>query len=399
MKKKNLCLSLFILLTGCQQQKEPEIQTLTHYVPPFFVDNEVVFPLNTTICLYLYDEAQFHEITPVFDELITSLHKEADRYHTYEGINNLKVVNDAYQTNEEVFVSDALFELLTYAMEMTKLTEGMFNMAMGSLIDVYSDLYTQDVHPDPDEAKIMDALTCIPSYEEIDQIIILDEEKKSVRFQPLQGAKGDVIISLGAIAKGYVIQKAYEFLQSKNYPALINAGTSTLAINGKNPLPGRESWNIGLNLPMLIADPSDPFSCVISLEGSYGISTSADNEQYYLKEEQENQILRHHILNPFSGYSSSYHRSITVFSETADLGVLDALTTALFNIENEEEVLRIVQKVSEYYQTEVTFMLLNPYEQSMEEFEMIIESQFQEKIAGNLSSKIKRTKEITAQEL
>ena len=66
-------------------------------------------------------------------------------------------------------------------------------------------------------------------------------------------------------------------------------------------------------------------------------------------------IRRHHILNPYSGHSEDYYRSITLFSESRP-DVLDALSTALFNIDDFNLINEIIDNVEEKYDISIDFM-------------------------------------------
>ena len=99
--------------------------------------------------------------------------KEVDRYHNYEQINNLKTINDSCGSDTFVNVSDELFELIKLSIDITKLSEGKFNLAMGNIIDLYSSKISEELSGREDtlfeQELINQYVANIPSYEIIDE--------------------------------------------------------------------------------------------------------------------------------------------------------------------------------------------------------------------------------------
>ena len=91
----------------------------------------------------------------------------------------------------------------------------------------------------------------------------------------------------------------------------------------------------------------------IKLDNTYTLSVSGDYESSYKTSEG---IIRHHILNPYSGYPENYYRVVSVKS-TSRSDILDGLSTALFSIESTEKVKEIVNKVEEQFNIEIPVLL------------------------------------------
>ena len=75
---------------------------------------------------------------------------------------------------------------------------------------------------------------------------------------------------------------------------------------------------------------------------------------FYYKD-NDKLVRRHHILNPYSGHSEDYYRSLTLFSESRP-DVLDALSTALFNIDDFNVINEIINDTELTYNINIDFM-------------------------------------------
>lgn len=396
MKKisKSLILSI-CLLSSCNNNNNIEI--ITHTVPGDFVDGSYFFPMNTLTTLRTFNQEQNDEIVDGFDNIVINLSKEVDRYHNYEGINNLKTINDSCGDDKEIKISNELFELLKLSVDITKLTQGKFNLAMGNIIDLYSDKLIEEssgrIDTLPDASLIQEAMLSIPTYKDIDNVIVLNEESKTIKLNKYNDK--NVVISLGAIAKGFVMDKAYEYLKDYNYPCLFDAGSSTMAMLGQNPTNQEGKWSVSFKCPYLSYVNENPLLCNITLNGNTFISTSGDYTQNYFYENENNSYsLMHHIIDPYKGVSNNFIRSVSIVSNNAKLSVLDALTTSLFNCYNDEELLNIIDKFETNYKCDLSFVLTKPYGNSYSFFEVAVSKSFKDMITNEFNNDVKSIKVI-----
>ncbi len=364
-KSISMFILFFTILSGC---KKEEVSNR-----PF---SKTVYDVyNTYVTLSVYNENKLNNIFSNFEKEARKLHNELDR----DSLDSeLAKVNAVYGLGEKIKVSDDLFEILSLSLDMFELTEGFFNPALGSLIDIWEDKfqyfeYSIDnlpINNDPSLERIEASLKCVPTYQELKEILILNKDTKEITFFPLDRCNDKVIISLGAIGKGFAMDKLKSFYlrKSKNIPAMINGGSSSLLTIGKNPLQRKDKngnynsyWNIGVTAPY----PYQYENLLIYQGiGDLSVSTSGNTVQYfylvdddknYIYDDSQNPIRRTHILNPFTGYSESYYDNITLISNNASAAVLDALTTALYNVENKEIVTRIINKVKDKYSINFDF--------------------------------------------
>ncbi|MBQ9020838.1 MAG: FAD:protein FMN transferase, partial [Eggerthellaceae bacterium] len=235
-------------------------------------------------------------------------------------------------------VDGALLDCLDEAITMAELTQGYFNPTIGAVSDVYEGRFEQsgEVQQGPSAEALEAARKTIVPYAQLRDYIVLDQDAHTVDLRPYEG--GQYRLSLSAIGKGYALAHL-GFSRDSSY--LINAGTSSMRGHlGEEEAHEREpiSWNIATHVP-------DGTDILFAFKlGEASVSVSGDDENYYLLEDGTRV---HHILNPFTGTSENYWRNVVLVGE--DAGVLDALSTALFNIEDEQLVKEIIRDVEQSY--------------------------------------------------
>ena len=363
-----------------------------HIVPGHYDEKDgYLFPMNTIVSLKMYYQSQLEEVATNYDKIVQDLACEVDRYHTYDDIVNLKTINDSCGTDSQLLISDNLFDLISLGIDLTKITKGAFNLAMGSLIDLYAPYFDEDspglTKSLPSKILIDEALLGVPSYEKIDEVIELDKQKKTIKLNKINNH--NVIISLGAIAKGYVMQKAYDYLKQNNYPCIIDAGSSTMATLGNNPLRKDKNWLIGFQKPLINQDSS--LLCTISTKDDTFISTSGDYRLNFFYQDENNKLkLMHHIIDSKTGVSNNYTRSVTLVSHDTNLAILDALSTALFNIENQADVAALFEVVNSKYNSNIDYLISRPYQNSFNEFELTMNKNFKDCVTTEFDDSIKK---------
>ncbi len=307
MKKLTLLLlCCAMLLCSCQA---PISQENKQYTATFLE----LFDTVTTIKGYAESEEAFTElVTPIRDEL-EAYHHLFDIYNDYEGINNIKTLNDkaAYAPQE---VDAVIIELLQRSKEYYVATDGKFNPAMGSVLSLWHKA-REDSIDNPEEAYL-------PSIDELQEAakhtnpedIVIDGESSTVYF-----AAASLKLDVGAIAKGFAVQKVCE-----NAPAglLLSVGGNVCATGPKDEK--NTPWAVG------IRNPSNESENLHILNVTHGcVVTSGSYQRNFVFDGK----LYHHIIDPDSLYPSELWTSVSVVCE--DSGVADMLSTALFLLDKE----------------------------------------------------------------
>ena len=296
-----------LLLTACAAKTETQKKRYN----ASFLD---VFDTVTNIVGFADSESEFEETVQALHEDLLHYHRLFDIYNDYEGVPNLKTVNEKAGV-APVKVDAAIIDLLKDCKTYYDLTDGRVNVAMGSVLNLWHEARTEGIN-DPANAALPsgDALEEAAAHVRMDALIL--DEANSTVFLSDAGARLDV----GAIAKGWSVQRVCE-----NAPAglLISVGGNVCATGPKDEQ--GSAWVVGVQNP---DSGQDYLHTLYLTKGS--VVTSGDYQRGYLV----NGNYYHHIIDPDTLYPSTYWRSVTVVCP--DSGVADALSTALFVLSQEE---------------------------------------------------------------
>ena len=303
MKLKLLPLFLVIPLTACQQSPALESK---------------VFCFDTVVETRLYegDKNDINELKNIF----SFYDKISDNYQARD-VTNIYSIN---QSNKEVVLDAKLYDLLKVSFGVKKEGANYFNPLCGSLAKKWKESLKNK--------QILDENTI---NEEISKI-----NNSSVTFKNNNKIEriGEAEIDLGGIAKGYALDEAKKYLDSKEISHyLINAGSSSTLLGEKKSKDGL--FSVGLR------DLSGVYlklkNCVVSTSGTSVQGVTVGNVTYS------------HIINPINGSAINNYDAVVVISEKGYLG--DALSTSMMmntieeikEIEEEQNVKTIVIKNSE----------------------------------------------------
>ena len=308
--KRVLCALLLVslLLSGCASGEEaPQMKQYT----ASFLD---VFDTVTSIVGKAENEEIFRTKTQELHDALMEYHQLFDIYQNYEGVANLKTVNDNAGI-APVKVDSRILELLKDCRNYYELTHGMVNPAMGSVLKLWH-IARNDGINNPANAYLpkQDALDAAAGHMDF-SAVVLDEAESTVYI-----SDPDVQLDVGAVAKGWSVQRVAE-----NAPVglLISVGGNVCATGPKDV--NGTPWVVGIQDP----NGGDNYLHTLYLtEGS--LVTSGDYQRAYVVDGE----LYHHIIDPNTLYPSTLWRSVTILCQ--DSGLADALSTALFLLPLEE---------------------------------------------------------------
>ena len=203
-----------------------------------------------------------------------------------------------------VKISEELFSLIQRAIQISKLTDGAFDISYASMDQLW---------------KYDGSMTQMPSKEAIKKSVakvgytaIVLDPKNSTVFLKNKGMK----IGFGAIGKGYAADKAKKLLIANGVSGgIINASGD---INSWGSKPNGSSWQVA------ITNPLNKNKAFAMLPIKDAVVTSGNYEKYVTF----NSRRYSHIIDPRSGYPAQGIISVTVFAPKAELA--DALATSVF---------------------------------------------------------------------
>ncbi len=202
-------------------------------------------------------------------------------------------------------VDEELYNLIGRSVEISKLTDGAFDISFASMDKIWK--FDGSMTEMPPKVAIKQSVAKV-GY----QNIILDPENFTV-FLKLEGMK----IGFGGIGKGYAADKAKKLLIEKGVSAGIINASGDMNTWGKQP--DGEFWKVALTNPM---DKNKAFALLPLNENA--VVTSGNYEKYVTF----NNIRYTHIIDPRTGYPSTGIISATVFAPKAEIA--DALATSIF---------------------------------------------------------------------
>ncbi len=283
-----------------------------------------VFNTLVTVVAYTRSDEEFNSHFAKIRARFQELHQLYDIYNDYQGVNNVKTINDNAGM-QPVKVDKELIDLLLFAKDWYRRTGGKTNVAMGAVLRIWHD-YREEGQNDPEHAKLppMKDLREAERHTDIDKVMI-DTENSTVYL-----SDPEMSLDVGAVAKGYATEiVAREMAEAGLKSALISSGGNIRAI-GK-PFDGvRERWGVGIQNPdESIAPDEQNVLDVIFIKDS-SVASSGDYMRYYIV----NGRVLHHIIDPATLMPADYYRAVTVATESA--GVADFLSTTLFLLPYEQ---------------------------------------------------------------
>ncbi len=276
------------------------------------------FDTVSVITGYEETKEQFDKVADDIFSQLSEYHKLYTIYHRFEGVENLCTVNELVDgEHRTVTVDRKIIDLLLYAAEMYDVTDGMLNIAMGSVLSLWHDYRTVGAD-NPSEAMLppMEKLKEAALHTDISGMII-DEENSTVTLtDPLMR------LDVGAIAKGYATEQIAKYLEEKGISGyVLNIGGNVRTVGTKAD---GSPWTVGIE-----NGNDDGYLAYLLLDGQ-SVVTSGSYQRYYIVDGKK----YHHIIHPDTLMPSEDYLSVSVV--TSDSGMADALSTALFCMSQEE---------------------------------------------------------------
>jgi FAD:protein FMN transferase len=254
----------------------------------------------------------------VFDEM-----KRLDRVMTtWIPESEVSQVNTAAGVSA-VKVSDETYLVIERAVDMSRRSNGVFDITVGSFKGLWK--FDEDMDGTlPAAAEVAERRRLVNWRD-----ILLDKKAHTVKLR----RKG-MSITLGGIAKGYAVDKCAALLREKGFVDFILQAGGDMYVSGKKDT---QPWVVGIRDPR---GARDAMFALAPVE-DHSFSTSGDYERGFVKDG----VRYHHILDPRTAFPANASRSVTVMAK--DAFTADAWSKVLF-ILGWKKAMPLVEKMKDF---------------------------------------------------
>jgi len=271
---------------------------------PFYHEQAYVFGTQVDVSVYGEDEGKARQATAGVMHEFQRLH---DMLHAWKP-SELSELNAAIARGQSKQVSPELAAMLRDAAQVSAQSGGLFNPAIGGLIQAWGFQADDFKAVLPDERKIAALVKANPRMSDL-----------VIRGQEVSSTNRAVKLDLGGYAKGYALDRAAQILKQQGIRnALINIGGNVMALGTH----GRRPWRVGIQHPRR----PGPIA-TLELHDGDAIGTSGDYQRYF-----ELDGKRYcHIIDPRNGYPVQGVEAVTILTRGSHAGLLsDAASKPLF---------------------------------------------------------------------
>lgn len=219
---------------------------------------------------------------------------------------------NARAARESVRVTPGLFALLQQAQKLREESSGAFDITIAPLVRCWGFMGGGGRMPRPEEVAEARAKVGMG-------LVQLSPDDFTVRF-----AKEGVMLDLGAIGKGYAVERAAEVLREAGVTsALLHGGTSTVQAIGQPP--GEEFWKIAIETPSPSANTPPTLLATVPLKDEAMSVSGVWGNSFHVGERTFG-----HIIDPRTGEPAlgTVLAAVVLPSATET----DALSTALLTL-------------------------------------------------------------------
>lgn len=279
-----------------------------------------LFDTATRIIGYAEEEDVFRSYVQQIHDELEVYHQLYDIYNDYEGINNIKTINDNAGIRP-VEVDRRIIDLLLFGKDAYEMSEGRMNVAMGAVLRIWHN-YREEGIDDPEQAKIppVELLRAAAEHVDITDMVI-DEDRGTVYLRD-----PEMSLDVGGIAKGYAVEQVSKNIMEQGFTdGLISVGGNVRSFGYKGD--DKQLWSIGVQNPE--QGESDLYTVQIT---DRSLVTSGDYIRYYTVDGKR----FHHIIDTETLMPSEYFKAVTIICK--DSGMADALSTMIFNTPFDEGI-------------------------------------------------------------
>lgn len=245
------------------------------------------FLMNTTCKITVYGDARSEkdQLALIRETFALCRQYEDQMSRTVEG-GDISRINSA--AGQPVSVEDSTAEVIEAGLKYAELSGGLFDITVGELAEMWN--FSGDDPHVPDAAAIAEAVKHV-GYQKVHVSRDGAGEKPAVRLDD-----PETKLDLGGIAKGYIADRAAEFLREKGVTgAILNFGGNILCIGEKDT---DTPFVIGVEKPFSSQEGQEKEILGTVAVSDMSVVTSGTYERKFY----EDGVLYYHILDPQTGY-------------------------------------------------------------------------------------------------
>ncbi len=248
----------------------------------------------------VYQDEEDRDFQPEIENLLKKFEKSLSVYDETSIISRIN-------RNEDVEIDEYFRTLFTKAAEISRLTEGVFDISAEPLFRAWG--FSSEGKTNLDQDSIV----------ELKQYIGMD--KVRIEGNKVRKDNPNIVLNANAIAKGYSADIVADFLDEKACKHYLVEIGGEIRSKGRNP--EGELWRIGIDKP---SDdnplPGQHLQAILQLSDK-AVATSGNYRQFTMEKGQR----INHTINPVTGYPvESELASVTIVAD--DALTADALATA-----------------------------------------------------------------------
>lgn len=245
---------------------------------------------------------------PQAREALAAVLREFDRlhrqYHAWQD-SDLTHLNAALARGEALDVTPEMAELLGWARQYSAASDGLFEPAIGKLVELWGFHRDSFTPLRPDAAAIRAVLASHP-------------RSTDLRIDGLHVASSSRALNFdfGGLAKGYALDRAAAMLRERGvHNALINIGGNVMALGRK----GERPWQVGIQNPR-----ASGAIATLALYDGEAVGTSGDYQRYFELDGRRYS----HLIDPRTGEPATHTQAVTVLvTPRANAGMLSDVTS------------------------------------------------------------------------
>lgn len=289
-----------ILMTACGKE-------------PLYQEQGYVF--GTLVEVSIYGETEPRAKQAVAD-VLHEFQRLHDLLHAWKP-SELSELNAAIARGESRVVSPELAAMLQDAARISAQSDGLFNPAIGGLVQLWG-FHADEFKPvQPAEKQIAQRVAANP---QMSDLVFLPSHLGGDGVGTLVLSTNKAVqLDLGGYAKGYALDRAAQLLHRQGiHNALINIGGNVLALgqHGKRP------WRVGIQHPR-----KSGALAALDLHDGEAIGTSGDYQRYFMLGDKR----YCHLIDPRDGHPMQGVQAVTILTRGEHAGVLsDAASKPLF---------------------------------------------------------------------